>query len=65
MKNVNPTGVSSLSSTVRARGRPSTQVATTIAVGSASSPRSRAANASSSQRRNSAYGSAGTADSSR
>ena len=65
VKKVNPSARSSLSRTVRARGRPSAQVATTMAVGSARVPASRAANASSSQRRNNAYGSSGAPDSSR
>ena len=60
-----PAGVASLSSTVRALGWPWSLVATTMAVGSGSTPRSLAAKASSSHRSNSAYGSAGTSSSSR
>ena len=59
MKNTNPPDTTPFNSTVRALGRPPALVATTMAVGSGSSPCSFAAKASASQAANSAYGSAG------
>ena len=65
MKKTNPVLSKPFSSTVRALGRSPIEVATTIAVGSGSTPRSLAAKASLSQLSNNAYGSAGATSSSR
>ena len=65
MKKTNPPALTSLSRTVRELGRPPAVVDTTMAVGSGSTPRSLAANASDNQDEKSTSGSAGIAVSNR